>query len=504
MGLFHEMFWTFWLRVGQAAVHAAPTVLCGVLVAWCMRVFIGHERLRRFLGEGRASSAVRAWVVAVLLPVCSFGVLPIACELHRARVRVSTIVAFLCAAPVFNVWSLIYGVTAMPASAWVMIVASSLGASLVTSTVVDLWYRRRAQDLAADTAGESDHPRNSSAPASWWWDACIGLASAGALAAILPAGAIEHRVCGASAVNLLWIAGAMIPSWISPEYNVVLAREAFRIGVLPGAALPITLLGGGLSMATVSWLSRRLGAIAAIQTLLVLLLCATATALAANALFAGIPRGVPDSHGFDALTQPYHTAHNAAQGVSLLRRGVLDGIDAPEAIGLIGLIAIGTTGLYRRRYRRTSAPRETCVASPAPPQSRWHRPLPPRAIIGTVFAACIGLVALCVYTYYPPVEDTLDDIDLLHTDMSVAVRTRQLNEAHRKLTQLEALVDRLPICAALRMRHSPQAAKKTIELRTTLGELSEAVARDEESRSRSLALTSHARLIACREAYLEH
>ena len=216
MDTFHEMFWTFWLRAGQTAVEASPTLLTGVLIAGLMRIFIGDERLRALFGKGCLSGTLRAWVIAAVLPVCSFGVLPIVCEMRRARVQMSAIIAFLLAAPVFNLWSLIYGVTAMPTSGWVSVIVTSLFVSIAVGLIAGA-RPSTSSILAADgvDAGASRSDR-------WWLDVGIGVVGVGLLAAVLPAGAIEQRVCEDSLWNIGWLTGAMVPAWVSTEVNVCL------------------------------------------------------------------------------------------------------------------------------------------------------------------------------------------------------------------------------------------------------------------------------------------
>jgi uncharacterized membrane protein YraQ (UPF0718 family) len=453
-----------------------------------------RRRLRSLFAGSRLSGAARAWIVAAALPVCSFGVLPIVCEMRRARVQASALIAFLLAAPVFNLWSLIYGITAMPIVGWLTVVAASFTVSVVVGVIAEVW-QRRSPDKPADEAGP-----DSSKLDRWWLDIAVGLVGVGLLAVMLPAGAIEHRVCEASLLNIGWLTAAMVPAWVSPEVNVVHVREVVRIGLLPGAAVPIALLGGGLSLATVSWLYRICGFAVCLRILLALTILVVVAGIAANVGLPSTPRGVPDSHGFDQLTQPYHTARSAVQGLNQLQRGVLESIEVPQAVGIVGLLVMGIVGRYR-----PTAPQK-CAAlfrdDGIREKAMLNRPLSRRFIIGAGLTVTTACAVLCLYVYFPTVENTLDDMDLMHTDVFVAVRTRALDEAQYKLAQLELLLDRLPICAALRFRHSPQAGERLARLRIVLEELREALARKEESRSKSLTLASHTRLLACREAYL--
>ena len=71
-------------RAVAALANAAPTVLCGRVVAAVIRELFGPALTRRLLAAGSWWSLVRAWLLGMLLPVCSIGAIPVARELRRA------------------------------------------------------------------------------------------------------------------------------------------------------------------------------------------------------------------------------------------------------------------------------------------------------------------------------------------------------------------------------------------------------------------------------------
>jgi len=494
MESFHGLFWTFWLRAGQAAVGASPTLLAGVLLAGLTRRFVGEHQLRSLFGGGPLAGVLRAWALAMAVPVCSFGVLPVACELRRARVQTPAVVTFLLAAPAFHLWSLIYGLTAMPLSGW----AGVLLASLFTSTAVGLLAdaRRRRRPVRGPDTDDARINRSD----RWWLDVAVGAAGAGLLAALLPAGAIERRVCEASPWNIGRLALVMLPAWVSPEANVVHIREALRIAALPGAAVPIALLGGGSSLAAWCWVSRRLGAAVLLRTLPAWIILAVLAGLGLNRALAGLPEGTPETHGFDALTRPYHPPHTMAEGWDQLRDGLRSSIGLAEATAVAGLAVCGAAAGRRRRHPPQADATHGGLGRVCE-RTVLNQPLSgrARAVAGLAMAAACAVVGL--YVHFPPVDDTLEDIDQLQTDVFVAVRMGEPDGALRKLTELERLAGRLRTSAVLRFRHSPPAGRRVAELRAVVDDLKRALAEGEEARSRALLLAMHARLVACREAY---
>ncbi len=93
-------------RTLQTALEAAPTLFCGLVLAGLIRGLIRPELLRRWFTNNSRIGPLRACAIGFLLPVCSFGVLPVAWELRRAGVARATGLTFLLMAPLANPLSL--------------------------------------------------------------------------------------------------------------------------------------------------------------------------------------------------------------------------------------------------------------------------------------------------------------------------------------------------------------------------------------------------------------
>ena len=132
------IFWGAVLRVSQAVVQAAPTILVGLFVAGVFRRLLGHEGTRRLFGAGTRRELPQAWIVGMLLPVCSLGVIPIAREMRRARISGGAILAFAMTAPLFNPLSMLYGLTL---SAPFVILSFALCTMVVVTAVGAIWNR---------------------------------------------------------------------------------------------------------------------------------------------------------------------------------------------------------------------------------------------------------------------------------------------------------------------------------------------------------------------------
>ena len=128
------MFWGFTVRFVNSLVQASPFILVGFAVAAVLRRFFGCEDTRRLFGEGTRSSLFRAWVIGMLLPVCSLGAIPVIREMRRAGISGGTILAFAMFGPLFNLLLLLYGLTLSEPIA----IISFAGCLLVIVTVVGL------------------------------------------------------------------------------------------------------------------------------------------------------------------------------------------------------------------------------------------------------------------------------------------------------------------------------------------------------------------------------
>ncbi len=99
------------LHVLQALIHGAPTILVGLFVAGIFQRLLGRENTRRLFGCGTWHELPQAWLIGMILPICSLGAIPVAREMRRAGISTGAILVFAMTAPLFNPISLLYGLT---------------------------------------------------------------------------------------------------------------------------------------------------------------------------------------------------------------------------------------------------------------------------------------------------------------------------------------------------------------------------------------------------------
>ena len=126
------------LRLSQIIIYSSLWIVAGCLIAAIFRQMLGPEKTRRIFADGTRWGLVAGWLIGMLLPVCSLGVIPIVRELHRVGVKRGTIVAFGLTAPLFNPMSVLYGLTL---SDPIAILSFSLCALAIVSFLGICWDR---------------------------------------------------------------------------------------------------------------------------------------------------------------------------------------------------------------------------------------------------------------------------------------------------------------------------------------------------------------------------
>ena len=71
--MIEAVFWGGGLRRTRGAFKLTPFILVGLFVAGIFRRLLGHEGTRRLFGGGTRRELPQAWLIGMLLPVCSLG-----------------------------------------------------------------------------------------------------------------------------------------------------------------------------------------------------------------------------------------------------------------------------------------------------------------------------------------------------------------------------------------------------------------------------------------------
>ncbi|MFO0921652.1 MAG: permease [Pirellulales bacterium] len=136
-------FWGALVRMGQVLLACFPTLIVGWLVAAIFERVLGREGTYRLFGGNTWRQLPQAWLLGMLLPVCSLGVIPVMNQMRRSGISGGTTLAFGLTAPLFNPISVLYGLTL---SDPITILCFSLGSLAIVTLMGLLWDYWLAED----------------------------------------------------------------------------------------------------------------------------------------------------------------------------------------------------------------------------------------------------------------------------------------------------------------------------------------------------------------------
>ena len=465
------------LRMTEGAINAAPTLLVGLLIAVVLRYYFGSDGIRRVFGGDGLRSLPQSWLVGMLLPVCSIGVLPILVEMRRARVRAGSMSAFALSAPLFNPLSLLYGLTLSRPSVVIMFAGGSL---IVVTAVGWLWDQYRRQE----ELGELGEPapavigiprlaamalyvsRQLAGPVGLW--SLVGLSGLFLLAMALPFASMQSAVERDDWGAPLKMTAVALPAYATPMMAMSQLGMMFQHANSPGAAFVLLTLGTGVNVATVLWLGRVFGGRSVAIWFAATVGTVVGIAYAVNRPL--IPPGVDPAghtHAFDIYTNPFSSLGQVAWGTVL--EGVWGdlGLGGQASLAAIGILLLG--GLVARiagwdearllakfAGGQTFEVPEGVEAAELPSEEgaasgRLRDPVVPPQLVGATLL--FGLVAVSVamsYAYYPDAEECLEEIRLARVETLSAARSGRKDHALYWLEVWEDWSRRLEVGTFLR------------------------------------------------------
>ena len=429
------LFWGGMLRFVQALVQASPTIVVGLLVAGVFRRLLGHKGTRRLFGGQTWRALPQAWLLGMLLPVCSLGVIPVVREMRRAGVPGGAILAFGLTAPLFNPISVLYGLTlANP----VVIVTFSF-CSLVIVTVVGWgWDRlfpgtviteeppkRVAYGIKRLIAIGVAGARECAGPAALY--VLAGLLGVALLSVALPHGSLQTAAEHDDPWAPLFMTAVAIPAYATPMTAMVQLASMFQHGNSVGAAFALLALGAGANLGLVAWMVRSYGWYRSVVWFALLL--AVVLGLAYGLDKPLYPHGVEPAghtHAFDVYCCPFAegTANPAALTWQLLKEKTA----AHEIVGLAGLAVFLVGGLVLRWFDAQGR-FETWLERQPDEMGRYDIVLPEAVLAGAALVCLVAASIFGCYVYYPPPAEILAEMSMIHAEMLVAANTQDWDTA---------------------------------------------------------------------------
>ncbi len=445
------------LRLSQVIIYSSLWIVSGCLIAAVFRCMVGAEKTRRIFANGSRWGVAAGWLIGMLLPVCSLGVIPIVRELHRAGVKRGTIVAFGLTAPLFNPMSVLYGLTL---SDPIAILSFSLCALVIVSILGSFWDRFlpvSEEEIPVDEklpvpgikrtiAVIYTASRELVGPTMVY--ILIGICGSVMMAVLLPKGCLQSQVERDNIFAPIVMAVMATPIYSTPLLAMSQIGGMFQHGNSIGAAFTLLILGAGANIGLICWFGRTYG-IPKVSVFCLLLV--TITVGLAYAVDKPLyPKGIEPaghSHAFDVYTHPFFMESQGHFDVAL--RKANDFYVANEAGStfiLLGMILLGSIlSIVGRKVDF-----EAWFVRGVPSESRFDI-IVPGWILGVVSVA--GLVVASVvgcYLYYPAPDDLLADFFSVHAETVLTSKTQDWEAAEKWIAYSDDLSRRLEVGVFLR------------------------------------------------------
>lgn len=512
--MIEAILWGGLLRSAQALIQAVPTLLVGLFVAAIFRRFLGHANTRRLFGCGTWRELPQAWLVGMLLPVCSLGVIPVAREMRRAGVSPGAILAFAMTAPLFNPVSMLYGLTLSEPS----VILVFAFASMVVVTVVGAALNR----LFSGAGSEEPAPppvahglrrmaavvvaaaREATGPSPGY--VAIGLLGVGFLSTVLPPGSLQTTMEHKNPYAPLAMAGVAIPAYASPMTAMAQLGSMFQHANSAGAAFVLLTLGAGINLGLIAWVLHNYGVKRGLTWLALLLAAVLAVAYAIeDPLY---PREIAPpghTHAFDMYCRPFDSkqSHPAQFVVAKLR----ENIQPFERVGLTVLASLAAIGLALRALDRRWRIEDWLERAPKPSDRvpSWLGASIPAPALGAV--ALLGLVAFSgvgCFVYYPAPKEVFDEMSILRAEVLTAALSGDRKHAEHFLPAWADWTRRLEVGTFLRERTlSPYRKAKAKVFRDRLELLKHAVEEGDREETREFVAQVSRAYGRMRQAFLE-
>ena len=464
------------IRIVEATISSIPTLLVGLGVAAILRYYLGAAGTRKLFGGDSLRSLPQSWLVGMLLPVCSIGVLPILIEMRRAKLKVGAMSAFALSAPLFNPMSLLYGLTL---SRPYVIVMFALGSLFVVTVVGAIWdsLAKRAGDeteeqLAATDAADSVIGirrlllvvvyicRQLCGPVGLW--SLIAVSGMVLLSAVLPFGSL-----GTAMERDDWWAPARmalvaVPVYATPMLAMGQLGMMFQHVNSPGAAFILLVIGAGMNLGTLAWMAKSYGLRSVGIWFSCLMLVVVSIAYAINQPL--VPVGVQPAghtHAFDGYSNPILTVDSTTP--DFVQRKVSESLQIGAMISLGLLATLLLVGAVCRIVgwdeAAISGKSVTLPAKlgdgfqpgePASGKPGFDRNVSPQTVGGTLIAGIIALSITMCFAFYPSPNECIKEIRYIRSDAISGVMTGNYADAEFWLPRWDQWSRRMEVGAIIR------------------------------------------------------
>ncbi len=453
-----SIFWGAVLRICQATVTASPFVLTGLFVAGILRRLLGHDKTRRLYGGGSSRSLFVAWLIGMLLPVCSLGVVPVIRQMKKSAISGGTILAFALSAPLFNPLSLLYGLTlSKPATIFIFSILS-----LIVITVAGLVWDRLCGGQPETTADEPEIPAGASRIVAVLVHCAremgggslgymlAGLLGVGLLSTMLPIGSLQSDMGHDNIYAPLIMTAVALPAYASPMTAMGQLGSMFQHGNSIGAAFILLTFGAGMNLGLIWWMSRSYGLKSTgVWVSLLLAVVLILSYAIERPLYPKDAEPANHTHAFDIYCQPFD--RGAGDLPASVWRKLKQDTQPYERVSLqiVGLLFLAGAALnIFDRNQRLEAWLGRPNAMGAKSRLNFNVPGP---VLGLVALLCIVAISIVgCFAYYPDEKECLEELKIARVEAFSGALSGNHNQVARWIPICEDWLRRLQVGVYLR------------------------------------------------------
>ena len=488
----------------------------GLAVAGIFRRLLGHENTRRLFGCGTWRELPQAWLIGMLLPVCSLGVIPVAREMRRARISGGTTLAFAMTAPLFNPLSMLYGLTLSEP----FVILAFAFCTMVIVTLVGGVFNRLLPD---PTSGEPAPlpvahglkrmasivvvaAREAVGPSLAY--ILIALMGVALLSAALPPGSLQATMEHKNPYAPLAMVGVALPAYTSPLVAMSQIGSMFQHANSIGAAFVLLTLGAGINLGTIAWCCRNYGAARGLAWLAMLVTVVLGLAYAIEGpLYPNEIEPPGHTHAFDIYCRPFESGSSSTLAPLALEK-LKESLDPVGRVGLIALASLVVIGLTLRVLDRRWHVEEW-LERPSEPSS--HAPgwlnvsIPPAGLGGIALGGLVVFSIVGCFAYYPSPREVFDEMTILKGEVLTAALSGNQKHAAHFIPIWDDWTRRLQVGTFLREgRIGPYRRMKAKVFRDRLELLKHAVEEGDREESREFVADVSNAYSRMRQTYLGH
>jgi uncharacterized membrane protein YraQ (UPF0718 family) len=452
------------LRMIQAFLQGAPFIFTGLCITGMLSRLMGHAHTKRLFGSNSVSSLAQSWLIGMLLPGCSLGVIPICRQLRASGIAIGTIFAFALSSPLFDPLSLLYGLTLSKPFTILAFACCSFIVVTISGAIFDWLYPDTEADLPEPPSPPHGIKRIIAIVVEMARETVggtagligIGILGVGLLAVILPAGSLQQSMAHDNAWSPLLMTGIAIPAYATPMTAMGQLGSMFQHGNSIGAAFILLTFGAGMNLGLMAWMwlnygFRRL----AVWFGLMLLVVVGLSYGIERPLYPRDVEPAGHTHAFDRYCAPFAAGAAPADGylTEIVRRVRLE-TQPHEWFGAGVLALLAVFGVLMRLFDPARRIDAWLIRHPAAGlgslSSKYDVEVPGPVLALVGLAGIVAMSVVGCYAYYPEPSEVLEELSIANTEVASAAISGNREHALHWIPVCESWNRRLVVGTYLR------------------------------------------------------